>query len=128
MKETEKLVLVAENDKLTGVLGLVKCLRKEPGGDIMNCLIILDPKAPKFDPDHPFYETQLDKDIAINIYKDGQWGTYRHLRLKELAKYPAEHSYLNATTRGDLSSLNFVEGPLRANQGKQLVYVSLLVH
>jgi fatty acid synthase, animal type len=70
MKEADKLVLVSQNEPLSGIIGLVNCLRKEPGGEVIKCLNIVDPKAPKFDPDLPFYEVQLDKDLAVNVFKD----------------------------------------------------------
>ncbi|RVE49124.1 hypothetical protein evm_006245, partial [Chilo suppressalis] len=116
LKEGQKLVLYTENEPLNGLLGLVNCLRREPGGEIVYGMLIADPSAPPFNPDLELYEEQLDKDLAINIYQDGQWGTYRHLLLGDLDTVMAQHAFVNVTTVGDLSSLKWLEGPIRPNQ------------
>ncbi|KAJ8712849.1 hypothetical protein PYW08_008153 [Mythimna loreyi] len=115
LKEGQKVVLYAQDEHINGLLGLVNCLRKEPGGEIVYGLLISDPSAPPFNPDLEFYEEQLDKDLALNVYQDGQWGTYRHLLLGDLETVRANHAYVNTLTIGDLSSLSWVEGPLREN-------------
>ncbi|NP_001037478.1 p270 [Bombyx mori] len=115
LKEGQKIVLYSQDEHINGLLGLVNCLRKEPGGEIVYGLLINDPSAPPFNPDLEFYEEQLDKDLAINVYQDGQWGTYRHLLLGDLDTVKAKHAYVNTITIGDLSSLRWLEGPLRPN-------------
>lgn len=70
LKETDKLVLIAQKQPLNGILGLVNCLRREPGGETVGCIDIMDNKAPDFNPDIEFYEEQLDKDLAVNVFKD----------------------------------------------------------
>lgn len=70
LKEGQKVVLYSENELINGLLGLVNCLRREPGGEIVHGLLISDPSAPAFNPDLEFYEEQLDKDLAINVYQD----------------------------------------------------------
>lgn len=72
----------------------------------------MDEKAPLFSVDEPMYKDQLAKDLAVNIYKDGQWGSYRHLLLEESPVILANHSFVNILTRGDISSLKWVEGPI----------------
>ncbi|KAG5894595.1 hypothetical protein JTB14_038125 [Gonioctena quinquepunctata] len=49
--------------------------------------------------------------MAINIYKQGL-GTYRHLLLAQGGLVKSKHCYAAQTTRGDLSSLTWFEGPL----------------
>ncbi|XP_046963779.1 fatty acid synthase-like [Vanessa cardui] len=115
LKGGRKLVLYSQNEPMNGLLGLINCLRKEPGGEIVNGLLIADPSAPTFNPDMDFYEEQLDKDLAVNVYQDGQWGTYRHLLLGDLDTVQANHAYVNTVTIGDLSSLTWLEGPIRVN-------------
>lgn len=70
IKDGQKVVLYSQDELINGLLGLVNCLRKEPGGEILYGLLIADPSAPKFNPDLDFYEDQLDKDLAINVYQD----------------------------------------------------------
>ncbi|KAF9794029.1 hypothetical protein SFRURICE_010512 [Spodoptera frugiperda] len=70
LNESQKVVLYAQDEPINGILGLVNCLRKEPGGEIVYGLLISDPSAPPFNPDLEFYEEQLKKDLAFNVYKD----------------------------------------------------------
>ncbi|KAI8441932.1 hypothetical protein MSG28_005604 [Choristoneura fumiferana] len=113
IKEGQKVVLYAQDEHLNGLLGLVNCLRREPGGEIVYGLLITDPSAPAFNSDLEIYEEQLDKDLALNVLQDGQWGTYRHLLLGDLETVRANHAYVNTVTIGDLSSLKWLEGPLK---------------
>ncbi|XP_050353260.1 fatty acid synthase-like [Nymphalis io] len=115
LKVGQKVVLYSQNEPINGLLGLINCLRKEPGGEIVYGLLIADPSAPPFNPDLEFYEQHLDKDLAINVYQKGQWGTYRHLLLGDLDTVKAHHAYVNTVTIGDLSSLTWLEGPIRVN-------------
>lgn len=70
MKEGQKLVLYGQDEAINGLLGLVNCLRREPGGEIVYGLLIMDPAAPPFNPDLEMYEEQLDKDMALNVLQD----------------------------------------------------------
>lgn len=70
LKDGQKVVLYSQDEHVNGLLGLVNCLRKEPGGEIVNGLLISDPAAPPFNPDLDLYEEQLDKDLALNVLQD----------------------------------------------------------
>ncbi|KAJ8919480.1 hypothetical protein NQ315_002101, partial [Exocentrus adspersus] len=108
----EDIVLYGENKAKNGIMGLVNCLRMEPQSRHVRCVFTMD-EVEEFDPQTPFYTNQLKKYMAINVYKDGQWGTYRHLPLQKLDIVEREHCFANVTLRGDLSSLKWIEGPLR---------------
>ncbi|KAI5631498.1 KR domain-containing protein [Phthorimaea operculella] len=125
LKEQQKLVLYSEGEPINGLLGLVNCLRKEPGGEMVRGLLIADPTAPKFSADCKFYKEHLDKGLGINVFKNGQWGTYRHLVLEDLATIPAAHAYANTATVGDLNSLTYWEGRYSQNPNPDSV---TLVH
>lgn len=109
------VILYAQNEKLSGIIGLVNCLRKEPDGHMVSCVFIDDPSAPPFDLKNTFYESQLKLGLSINVYRDGKWGTYRHLKLiKDDIPHPrSEYVYGNALHRGDLSSLCWFQGQLQ---------------
>lgn len=111
-----KVYLVAQGEPLSGVIGLVNCLRKEPNQDVV-CVFIDDPKAPKFDATLPLYKAQLQKNLAINVYRQGAWGSYRHLLLGdlEIQEPRSVHCYANAINKGDLSSLTWFQGDLNVN-------------
>ena len=72
----------------------------------------MDNQAPEFLLEDKFYKKQIAKDLAINVFKNGQWGTYRHLKIEEKCKQPVAHVYANVLVRGDLSSLTWIQGPL----------------
>lgn len=70
LKEGQKIVLYTQDEHINGLLGLVNCLRKEPGGEVVYGFLIADPSAPPFNPDLEIYEEQLDKDLALNVYQN----------------------------------------------------------
>ncbi|XP_076764194.1 fatty acid synthase-like [Xylocopa sonorina] len=113
-KETVRLVLVAEGDMENGVLGLVKCLRRELYGDIVKTVIIQDGNAPKFSLDNPFYSKQLDIDICYNVLRPNKvWGTYRHVPYQKLNPILVQHGYVDVMIKGNLSSLQWVQGAIQ---------------
>lgn len=98
-----------------GLVGLMTCVRREMGGENARYVFIQDKSAPKFGLTVRFYAQQLDKGLIANVLKGGQWGSYRHLPLDQQNNVPSlqvEHAYINTLTRGDLSSLKWIEGPL----------------
>lgn len=52
----------------------------------------------------------------MNVLRKGVWGSYRHLKIdngsQSNAHLEVEHAYINVLTRGDLSSLQWIESPL----------------
>lgn len=94
-------------------MGLVNCLRRELGGEIVRGILIQDPQAPKFSLQNSLYSKQLKKDLAINVLREnGIWGSYRHLPLQKLSEKPVIQGFVNQLSRGDLNSLKWIEGPL----------------
>ncbi|KAH1010150.1 fatty acid synthase [Dendroctonus ponderosae] len=108
------VVVYAQNEPMNGILGLVACIRRELGGQNVR-LVFLPENGPDFSANLPFYKEQLEKNLVENIYKNGQWGTYRHLLLEQVDALNVEHCYLNSLVRGDLSSLSWIGGPLTSN-------------
>ena len=115
---TGPVVLVAQNEKNSGIIGLCNCLRKEPDGNMISCVFIDDDKAPAFDLQNPLYNSQLKLGLAINVLRDGKWGSYRHLQiLQTYSERPArDHCYVNALIKSDLSSLKWISGPYNYSQ------------
>ena len=99
--------LIANDTHINGIVGLVNCLRKEPGGENFRCLFDMDSKI-KLPIDwttKPFSDI-LTNDLVINIIRDGRIGTYRHLRLpKDYDKTVSNEYFLNQGTSKDLSSM-----------------------
>ncbi|CAG5047033.1 unnamed protein product [Parnassius apollo] len=123
----EKVVLYSQSEIYNGILGLVNCLRREAGGDLIQSYLIADDSTPDFNPNIEFYKKQLSNDLAMNVLKNGQWGTYRHVPLIGLEKtYPVPHAYVNVQNIGDLSSLRWFEGPLGMKLSSKQDNVSLV--
>ncbi|XP_049277914.1 fatty acid synthase-like [Anopheles funestus] len=112
--KTKPIILYAQNDPSSGIIGLVNCIRKEPSVQTVSCFFIDDPNAPPFDASNAFYKDQIELGLAINIYRNGQWGSYRHFKLLEGPRYESttNHCFANCVKPGDLSSFTWMVGPL----------------
>lgn len=110
------VLLLAQNDPYPGLLGLVNCLRREPGGQNVRCMIIADRMAPKFSLETALYRAQLEAGLTINVYRNTVWGTYRFVKLRQhLQETPRMgHFYANVQRLGDLSSFDWFTGNLSA--------------
>lgn len=117
------VLLIAQNDS-SGLLGLVNCLRREPNGDNIQCVIIMDRLSPKFSLDNNLYTSQLELGLAVNIYRNSVWGTYRFFKLTPHLQETArlDHVYANVQRIGDLSSFDWFNGPLKSTIDK-LVHI-----
>lgn len=125
----DQIIIYSHDDATTGILGLINCLRREETK--VRCVLICDQNAPPFTPSEDFYRIQLMKGHAINILKDGKWGTYR-LFSKEAKDVSSEHCYAVCQIKGNLDSIKWVEGPLHAKvtlkHHQELVYVSWAIN
>ncbi|XP_055905959.1 fatty acid synthase-like [Eupeodes corollae] len=110
--QSNDLILYAQGDKQSGVIGLVNCLRKEYFKTMARCVLIDDKNAPDFDPQNEFYSRQLSLGLAINIFRDGKWGTYRHLQLISNPEVKPQTGFVfgNILHRGDLSTFKWLQG------------------
>ncbi|XP_045464695.1 fatty acid synthase-like [Harmonia axyridis] len=111
-KKNTKVYLYS-NENLNGLVGLVNALRKEPTGKNVRSILIQDRLLKPFSiNDHL---DQLKKGLVHNVFKDGAWGSYRHLMLENVEKRNEKlvsHATINTLTRGDLASLRWIESPL----------------
>lgn len=123
------VIVYAQNDKSSGIMGLFNCIRKEPNGDKLRCVLINDDSAPPFKCDDPFYKSQLDYGMVMNVYDNKQWGSYRHIKLMKMQekKTRTEHYFANSLIKGDLSTLCWLNGPLNDNYKEiiNIAYASL---
>lgn len=106
--------IVCQGEEFFGAVGFMNCIKNEAGGKLARMIFIQDKNVEKFNFTSPLFADQLKKDFIQNVYKNGAWGTFRHLRLDNAlgATLPVEHAYVNALTKGDLASLKWIEGPL----------------
>uniref|UniRef100_T1H7Z0 Carrier domain-containing protein n=1 Tax=Rhodnius prolixus TaxID=13249 RepID=T1H7Z0_RHOPR len=114
--ENKKVIFFSEKQKHSGLLGFYNCLNKETDNRKARCVLIMDNNAEKFSITSTFYSDQLSKDLAINIYKNGKWGSYRHFLIDSSNIIKTQNAYVNFTTRGDLSSLTWFNGNFSKSQ------------
>lgn len=109
----ENIWLLANDHPANGIVGLVKCLRKEPGGERVRCIFNTDLNFnhlfPKFSFDKSIFNDILKKDLVMNVYRNQQFGSFRHFSIDSENLVQTQHAYLNVSTRGDLSSLKWYE-------------------
>ncbi|KAJ8050187.1 Fatty acid synthase [Holothuria leucospilota] len=108
--------LIANNDYQSGIVGMVNCLRQEDGGNKIRCIFNADGGSNLQDVhlDSSLMAKLAKKDLVMNIFKDGAWGSYRHLSLQKVADEfttNTEKAYVNVLNRGDLSSLCWIQSP-----------------
>ncbi|KAF4797413.1 Fatty acid synthase [Turdus rufiventris] len=110
--------LTATSCANSGILGMVNCLRLEAEGHRIRCVFIsnLNPSSAVPPTSLSSLEMQkiVQKDLVMNVYRDGKWGSFRHLPLQQAQPQElTEYAYVNVLTRGDLSSLRWIASPLR---------------
>ncbi|PKU32508.1 fatty acid synthase [Limosa lapponica baueri] len=102
----------------SGVLGMVNCLRLEAEGHRIRCVFVSNLNPSSAVPPTSLSSLEMQKivqrDLVMNVYRDGKWGSFRHLPLQQgQAQELTEYAYVNVLTRGDLSSLRWIVSPLR---------------
>ncbi|XP_014204160.1 fatty acid synthase-like [Copidosoma floridanum] len=112
-----RVLLVGQGNFENGLMGLINCLKLEPGGEVVRAVLVQDPRAPKFDLQDPLFASQVKKDLVINVLREnGAWGTYRHVALPPVEPKPVRYGWVNQAVRGDLSSLIWQEGHVQTNK------------
>lgn len=90
----------------------------------MRCFLLLDENRDVLSSDlsGDFFRDQLAKGMAVNVHKDGKWGTYRHLLLSEAKLIETNHC-ISSLSQGELSSLSWAEGHLSHDRDENVVSV-----
>lgn len=107
--------LRACNDLNSGIVGMTNCLRHEPSGDRIRCLFDASSGGEKLVEN---FQSIRKLDLAMNVYKNGAFGSYRHVPNDESLDQETEHAYVNVLTRGDLSSLRWIASHMKYAPGK----------
>lgn len=118
-------IALEQKNSDSGLLGLINSVRREPGGTMIRCVQMEDATAPDFNLNEPLFSKQIKLDLAVNVYKNGKWGAYRHLLLKrDLEEKPRkEHYYANLQRIGDLSTFEWMTGWINAAKSQNLVNI-----
>ncbi|CAG2220061.1 FASN [Mytilus edulis] len=113
--QQKTLWLSVNSQPLSGVIGMVNCLRREPGGNKLRCIFNYGKTALDLSTENEEIRAVFRKDLAFNVYKNGQWGSFKHLPLTKKilnSQKLCQHAHVNILTKGDLSSLTWIESPL----------------
>lgn len=108
--KNENVWMVADDNSLNGILGLINCLRQEPGGDRFRCIYSATKMPQPIDFTKAPYREVLQKDLTMNILKENQWGSYRLLNLeRDYDTTETTEAYVDVLKKGDFSSLKWFE-------------------
>ncbi|CAH1129520.1 unnamed protein product [Ceutorhynchus assimilis] len=125
LKTNLKVYVYSIGEPQIGLIGMINCLIKETRN--VRSICIEDKNALPFTVEA--YEKQLKLDLVHNVFKNNSWGTYRHLPLLHDTHQPMKHAFITTLTRGDLSSLKWIQRPPtyhnNANQICNVHYSSL---
>ena len=109
-EEKKKLWLISNEPKINGMIGMVNCLRLEPGGEGIRCLFNCDIETNPVNFECELFLDILKKDLAINVIKEGKLGTYRYLSLpSNYDKRQSNQYFLNISEKKDLSGLQWYD-------------------
>ncbi|KAJ8319449.1 hypothetical protein KUTeg_004540 [Tegillarca granosa] len=115
--EGHNLWITSTASMYNGIVGLVNCLRQEPGGDKIRCVFNTDLNESTDIWNRSFNsEILIRKNLVMNVWRNNTWGSFRHLPLTEDVTTNTrlcDRAHVNVLTKGDLSSLRWVESSLK---------------
>jgi fatty acid synthase len=126
--EGENIWLIADKPS-NGIIGFVSCLRREPNGDRIRCILDFNQSESESDINDQNLLTIIKQNLVMNVIRDQKLGSFKHFTIESNVRpKAAEHCYLNVITRGDLSSLKWFEAqhkywPLGRKDNELLCYV-----
>ena len=120
-QKASRIYVTSQGCPKSGILGLVNCLiQEEAGGDRIRC--IFDPERTlnlDFRKPDAKLESLMNNDLAVNVVRTGQLGSFRHVPLQAETSISnndviknTEHAYVSTLTPGDLTSLRWIESPV----------------
>ena len=113
IEKKENIWVVTNNCTNSGIIGMINCLRQEPGGDMVKCIHNLDEVQSVsniFEMKTEIISEILIKNLAINVIKDGKLGTFRHLSLPNNFDQILSNKYfLNMTEKKEISGLRWFD-------------------
>lgn len=122
----ENVWLFANDNNLNGIIGLVNCLRQEPGGDRFRCIFSDGKLELPIDFNKEPFNKLLRNDLVNNIHRDNNWGTYRLLSLeRNYDKIETTEAYMDIVKKGDISSLKWFDLSTLENISEEEVNVKI---
>lgn len=104
-------VYLVSDEEINGLVGFLKSVLTEPYS-VKFRAYVLDGKSPKFSTELPVYKEQMRNDVAINVLREGQWGSYLYLSMEKIKKKLVENAAINVELPGDLSTITWIERPI----------------
>ena len=124
--KTENVWLFANDSQLNGIIGMVNCLRQEPGGDRFRCVVTDSTVELPIDFRSEPFSKILKTDLVMNIWRNSQWGTYRLLSLERgYNRVQTTEAYLDVTKKGDIKSLQWFDLNNYCRSGDDLINVQI---
>ncbi|CAG2110585.1 unnamed protein product, partial [Medioppia subpectinata] len=109
----DNIWLMANDTTINGIIGLMNCLRLEPGGEIFRYIFYNDNNNNETQIDFTIkpYSDILANDLVANVMKGEVVGTYRHLKLpNDYDKCLSNDYFLNMGQTRDISGLQWFDG------------------
>uniref|UniRef100_H2Y3E5 Fatty acid synthase n=1 Tax=Ciona intestinalis TaxID=7719 RepID=H2Y3E5_CIOIN len=99
--DAEEIWLIGKKTN-SGLAGLMKCLRKEPGSKQIRCLI--------YDGDNlPISMDEIIKrNLTFNVFESGQLGTFRHTNIERQTQVKVNRAWVKQTVQADISTLKWI--------------------
>ncbi|XP_077489973.1 fatty acid synthase-like [Amblyomma americanum] len=115
------LSLIGKDSGISGVVGLVNCLRQEATTGHVRARCIFDASLSKSEEatdaalSDQEYRRVLERNLLVNVQRNGHWGSFRHLTIgsRGAPKRLTGYAFLNVPIQGDLTRLQWYESPLR---------------
>ncbi|XP_074605068.1 fatty acid synthase-like [Brevipalpus obovatus] len=105
-----RIWLVSNGDPYNGLIGMVNCFRREPGGNLIRSVF-----TPSEQQSNDLVTLEMrEKGLATNVLRNGVLGSYRYRKLNNLSEdciKNCAHIYLDVATKGDLTSLQWYQCP-----------------
>ena len=131
-EEEKKTIWLLSRDAFSGILGLINCLKREPGGERIRCIFDRSGKpSASTDSFDSLYRQIIQLDLVTNVIDaNNNLGSYCHLAVEAKTLVRAKHAYLSVATRGDISSLKWTESDhkfwtpkTKSNPNEQIVSI-----
>ncbi|CAG2105028.1 unnamed protein product, partial [Medioppia subpectinata] len=109
--KTDNVWLVSKDSYINGIIGLMNCLRLEPGGENFRYVFLMDTNSvANIDFNTKPYSDILANDLVANVIKGGKLGTYRHFKLPaDFDKCVSNEYYLNSGAIRDIGGLQWYD-------------------
>uniref|UniRef100_H2Z2A8 Fatty acid synthase n=1 Tax=Ciona savignyi TaxID=51511 RepID=H2Z2A8_CIOSA len=104
---------LAANSWSNGLAGMIKCVNKEAAGSfkirsVYNKNSIISVYNKKLLGNKGSIDDVIGKNLVINVFKNGHWGTFRHTEIALQTHAKSPRACIKNTVKGETSSLQWV--------------------